>query len=101
MEAEYYSAVSEDGDRIEDPSEDALFMMIGDLDGTDNTFLAVRPAGGASGWSVSVTLLDGGRFEVVRSDTARDEHEVTVSASPNDIARELTIWLAARDTAAR
>ncbi|MEV7523849.1 hypothetical protein [Streptomyces sp. NPDC091371] len=30
-------------------------------------------------------------------DTARNEHEVTTSAGINGIARDLTIWMAARD----
>ncbi|MGW1532527.1 hypothetical protein [Streptomyces aureus] len=41
MGARFYSADSESGDRIDDPSEDALFMMISDLN--DNTFVVVQP----------------------------------------------------------
>ncbi|MFJ9603361.1 hypothetical protein [Streptomyces althioticus] len=41
-------------------------------------------------------MLDEGGYEVVRRDTTRNEHEVTVSTSINDIAQDLTIWMAAR-----
>ncbi|MGP4114289.1 hypothetical protein ACTWP5_25690 [Streptomyces sp. 4N509B] len=102
MGARYYGADSENGDRVDDPSEDALFMMISDLDGADNTFLVIRPDGEDPVWSASVTVLrDQGGYEVVRRDTSRDEHEVTTSASVNDIARDLTVWMAARDVPGR
>ncbi|WP_037869357.1 hypothetical protein [Streptomyces sp. SPB074] len=97
MGADYYSADSEDGDRIEDPSEDALFMMLGDLDEAGNTFLVISPAAADAGWSVSVALLGKGVYEVVRRDSGRGERAVSRSAVIDDIARDLTRWLAARD----
>ncbi|MCZ0980574.1 hypothetical protein O1L60_20730 [Streptomyces diastatochromogenes] len=97
MGAEYYGADSENGDRIDDPSEDALFMLISDLDDSDNTFVVVQPDGDDPVWSASVAVLDGGGYEIVRRDTTRDEHEVTTASGVDDIARDLTIWMAARD----
>lgn len=97
MVAEYYGARSESGDYMEDPSQDGLFMMLGDLNGSDNTRLVVRPDHDGAVWSASVTVLDGGRYEVVRRDTSRDEHEVTTSTSIDDIAYELTLWMGDRD----
>lgn len=97
MVASYYRADSEDGDRIDDPSEDALFMMISDLNDSDNTFVVVQPDEDAPDWSASVAVLDEGGYTIVRRDTSRDEHEVATGTSINDIARELTIWIAARD----
>ncbi|MFD3919889.1 hypothetical protein [Streptomyces sp. NPDC058595] len=94
--AQYYGADSENGDRIDDPSEDALFMMISDLNDSDNTYVVVQPDGDAPVWSASVAVLDEGGYETVRRDTTRDEHEVTTSAGVNDIARDLTIWMAGR-----
>ncbi|MGX1135615.1 hypothetical protein RKD49_007805 [Streptomyces glaucescens] len=35
--SQHYGADSENGDRIDDPSEDALFMMISDLNNSDST----------------------------------------------------------------
>lgn len=43
MAAECYCADSENGDHINDPSEDALFMLISDLNGTVNTFVVIQP----------------------------------------------------------
>ncbi|WP_187280414.1 hypothetical protein [Streptomyces sp. IB2014 016-6] len=40
--------------------------------------------------------MDEGGYEVVRRDAGRLEHDVTTSAGINDIARDLTIWMAAR-----
>ncbi|MER6188344.1 hypothetical protein [Streptomyces sp. NPDC001652] len=97
MGARFCGADSENGDRIEDPSEDALFMMISDLNDSDNTFVVVQPDEEDPVWFVSVAVLDEGGYEVVRRDTTRNEHEVTTSTSINDIAHDLTIWMAARD----
>ncbi|MFJ5725779.1 hypothetical protein [Streptomyces sp. NPDC093149] len=97
MGAQYYGADSENGDRIDHPSEDALFMMISD---SDNTFV-VQPDEDDSVWFASVAVLDEGGYEIVRRDTTRTEHEVTASTSINDIARDLTVWMAARNISAR
>ncbi len=97
MGAQYYGADSENGDRIDDPSEDALFMMISDLNDSDNTFVVVQPDEDDSVWFASVAVLEEGGYEFVRRDTTRNEHEVTTATSINDIAHDLTIWTAARD----
>ncbi|MFJ6805148.1 hypothetical protein ACIQRK_03715 [Streptomyces anulatus] len=97
MRAEYYRAESENGDHIEDPSEDALFMLFDDLNGSDNTFVVIQPDKDDPVWSASVTFLDKGGYEVVRRDTTRHEHAVDTGTSIDRIARDLTIWMAARD----
>ncbi|WP_018565973.1 hypothetical protein [Streptomyces sp. PsTaAH-124] len=97
MGAQYYGADSENGDRIDDPSEDALFMMISDLNDSDNTFVVVQPDEDNPAWFASVTVLDEGGYEIVRRDTTRNENDVTTASSINDIARDLTMWLAVRD----
>ncbi|WP_328671396.1 hypothetical protein [Streptomyces sp. NBC_00328] len=96
MGARFYGADSENGDRIDDPSEDALFMMISDLNDTDNTFIVVQPDAEDSVWFASVAVLDEGGYEVVLRDASRREHEVTTSTRIGDIARDLTFWLAIR-----
>ncbi|MFH9473861.1 hypothetical protein ACH4L7_08415 [Streptomyces anulatus] len=96
MRAEYYRADSEDGDHIEDPSEDALFMLFDDLNGSDNTFVVIQPDQDDPAWSASVTFLGKGRYEVVRRDTTRNEHEAVTETSIGRIALDLTIWMAAR-----
>ncbi len=97
MGAQYYGADSENGDRIEDPSEDALFMMVSDLDASENTFVVIQPDEEDPEWFASVAVLDEGGYEIVRRDASRDEHEVTTATSVNDIARDLTVWMGARD----
>ncbi|UUU37702.1 hypothetical protein [Streptomyces sp. NBC_00162] len=97
MGAAYYRAESESGDHIEDPSEDALFMLIDDLNDSDNTFVVIQPDEDDPLWFTSVTVLDGGGYEVVRRDTTRREHDVVTETSIDRIARDLTIWMAARD----
>ncbi|MGP3638730.1 hypothetical protein ACTU45_36575 [Streptomyces sp. 24-1644] len=97
MGAQYYGADSENGDRIDDPSEDALFMLISDLNDSGNAFVVVQPDEDDPAWFASVAVLDEGGYEIVRRDSVRSEHEVTTATGINDIARDLTIWMAARD----
>ncbi|MER6434638.1 hypothetical protein [Streptomyces sp. 900105245] len=92
-----YGADSENGDRIDAPSEDALFMMISELNDSDNTFVVVQPDGDDPVWFATVASSDEGGYEIVRRDTARREHEVTTATSIDTIARDLTLWIAARD----
>lgn len=66
MAARHYGADSENGDRIDDPSEDALFMMISDLSDLDNTFVVVQPDEDDPVWFASVAVLDeGGSSQVM------------------------------------
>jgi hypothetical protein len=97
MGVAYYRADSENGDRIDDPSEDALFMLIDDLDAAGNTFVVIQPDQDDPAWFTSVAVLDGGGYEVVRRDTTRREHDVVTATDIGRIARDLTIWMAARD----
>jgi hypothetical protein len=97
MGAAYYRAESEGGDHIEDPSEDALFMLIDDLNDSDNTFVVIQPDEDDPAWFTSVAVLDEGRYEVVRRDTIRREHDVATETSIDQIAHDLTVWMAARD----
>ncbi|MEV3951298.1 hypothetical protein AB0K57_27215 [Streptomyces halstedii] len=97
MGAAYYRAESENGDHIEDPSEDALFTLIDDLNTSDNTFVVIQPDEDDPAWFTSVAVLDEGGYEVVRRDTTRREHDVVTETSIDRIARDLTIWMAARD----
>ncbi|OIJ94223.1 hypothetical protein [Streptomyces monashensis] len=96
MAAEYYCADSENGDHVDDPSEDALFMLISDLNDADNTFVVIQPDEDEPAWFASVAVLDEGGYEVVRRDTNRREHEVSIETAIGRIAGDLTKWLAAR-----
>lgn len=96
MAADYYSADTENGDHMDDPSEDGLFMLLSDLDEDGNTFLTITPADDDPTWYASVTLLPSGAYEIERNDPSHGDHDQRTGTSPNDIARDLTIWLAAR-----
>jgi hypothetical protein len=97
MGADYYSADTENGDHMDDPSEDGLFMLLSDLNQAGNTFITITPADDDPAWYASVTLLADGTYEVERADPSHGEQHGDTATSPNDIARDLTIWLAARD----
>ncbi|MFE0106340.1 hypothetical protein [Streptomyces sp. NPDC059009] len=96
VRAAYYRADSENGDCVDDPSEDALFMLVDDLDDADNTFVVIQPDEADPAWFVSVAVLEEGGYEVVRRDVARREHQVSTAAEVGEIARDLTIWMTER-----
>lgn len=96
MAAQYYCADSENGDHIDDPSEDALFDLISELNDTDNTFVVIQPDQDDPAWFASVAVLDEGGYEIVRRDTTRREHKVDTTTRIGQIAGDLIIWLAAR-----
>lgn len=52
-------------------------------------------------WFASVAVLDEGGYEIVRRDTTRKEHDITTASSINDLARDLTTWMAARSISTR
>jgi len=92
----YYDANTENGNHIDDPSEDALYELVEDLNDTDNTFVIVSAADEALTWWASVARREEGGFEVVRRDPSRHEHEVEIQHRASHIAKDLTIWLAGR-----
>ncbi|MCO5970974.1 hypothetical protein [Actinoallomurus soli] len=96
MDADYYVADTEDGDHIDDPSEDALFMLLKDLDATENTFVTITPADPEAAWYASVSRLEEGGYEVEYRDPRHREHELTVQTNRSKIAKDLTLWLARR-----
>lgn len=96
MGADYYIADTENGDHIDDPSEDSLFMLLTDLNTADNTFVTINPADQKAIWYASVSLLDDGAYEVECRDALRREHELSVQTDRSQIAHDLTIWLARR-----
>ncbi|MFD9444093.1 hypothetical protein ACFWBR_38300 [Streptomyces sp. NPDC060006] len=80
---------------MDDPSEDALFDLIGELNDSDNTFIVIQPDEDDPAWFASVAVLDEGGYEIVRRDSTRREHEVDTSIGRS--ANDLIIWVAGRD----
>jgi hypothetical protein len=96
MAADYFIADTENGDHIDDPSEDALFMLISELNHTDNTFVTVQPDDDDPVWYASVSLLDNDSYEVEYRDPRHREHDLATATDRNQIAQDLTLWLARR-----
>jgi hypothetical protein len=93
-QASYYTAESENGEAVADPSEDALFMRISDLELPGNTNLVVEPSYSGASWYAVVGLLEGGGYEVEYSNPARNQHEVVEEQELGRLCRDLTLWLA-------
>lgn len=101
MAATHCCADSENGDRIDDPSEDALFDLISELNDSDDTFIVIQPVEDDPAWLASVAVLDEGGYEIVLRDSTRREHKVTTDTDISRIAYALIIWLAARNLPGR
>jgi hypothetical protein len=95
--ADNYIADTENGDHLDDPSEDALFILISELNHDGNTFVTIQPDTDNSSWYASVSLLDDGAYVVEHRDPGHREHELGTRTDIDRIAHDLTIWLAARD----
>jgi hypothetical protein len=94
----HFTADTETGDYIDDPSEDQVRDLISSLGHAAGTFITLTPADEDRDWYASVSLLADGTTEIDRGDPARSEkHTEATTASPAAIARDLTTWIAARD----
>ncbi|MGK5557307.1 hypothetical protein ACSNOI_37435 [Actinomadura kijaniata] len=85
-------AESEAGKRVEEPSEDVLFMMLQELEHPADTFLIVQPDQADPSWHAVASLLEDGRFEVERRDAPRRRHHLTVETDPSQVARMMVLW---------
>lgn len=89
-------AETEAGERIREPSEDAIFETMAALDLTANTFITIEPSDESRGWYVSIAKREEGGYEVEYRDARTREHKITVRRDPGRIAPEVTIWISAR-----
>lgn len=96
MAGGYYHADTEDGGRWDDPSEDLLFMLIDELFHPDNTFVVFEPVDESMDWFALASVLEDGTYEMEWRDMSRHDHALTVESDRGHIAKQLTIWLAAR-----
>jgi hypothetical protein len=97
----YCRAETENGDFIDDPSEDALYMLIGDLNTTDNTFVTIEPVDDDPAWYASISRLGPGTYEIEYRDVTRREHHLTTQTDRSRIAKDTTIWIAQRRNSPR
>ena len=94
----HFTADTETGDYIDDPTEDQVAGLIASLGQAGGTFITLTPADEDRDWYASVSLLPDGTTEIDRGDPARGEkHTATTTASPASIASDLTTWIAGRD----
>ena len=91
------TADTENGDYIDDPTEDQLRELIAGLGQATGSFVTINPATGDASWYASVSLLPDGTTEIEHADPRHGEnHRAITTSSPADIARDLSNWLANR-----
>lgn len=91
------TADTENGDYIDDPTEDQLRDLIAALGGGSGTFVTITPASEDRDWYASVSLMPDGTRETERADPARSEEHTAATGTPASIARDLITWIATRD----
>ena len=91
------TADTENGDYIDDPTQDQLTGLITGLGQASGSFITINPADDSQGWYASVSLLPDGTIENERGDpSSGEDHRAITTATPADIARDLSTWLGAR-----
>jgi hypothetical protein len=96
--AMHCTADTENGDYIDDPTQDQVRDLIAGLGQATGTFVTFTPADDDRDWYASVSLLPDGTTEIDRGDPARGEqHTAPTTDGPDSIASDLTTWIAARD----
>jgi hypothetical protein len=94
----HFTADTENGDYVDDPSGDQVRDLIASLGQAAGTFITLTPADDDRDWYASVSLLPDGTTEIARGDPARGEqHTAATTASPDAIASDLITWIATRD----
>ena len=93
----HLTADTETGDYLDDPTEDQLTGLIGELGGASGSFITLNPADETTSWYASVSLLPDGQIEIAYADPdTGEDHQAITTDTPAGIARTLTTWLAAR-----
>lgn len=86
-------AVSESGDTIVDPSEDALFMMLEDIEGGESTYLIVDALRDATGQTYVQTSRNAdGTYDVEYRDGGPEHHYGTVAEDMRAAHALVTGW---------
>jgi hypothetical protein len=96
MPAPSYGAFTEDGYQIDDPSPEAIGVLIGELNHVDNTFVTVRAAGDDPAWYASVSFREDDLYEIEYRDALREEHRHSRRCDPSTVCHELNRWIAMR-----
>jgi hypothetical protein len=94
MPAKNYGADTDDGYRIDDPSPEAIAVLIAELHPVDNTFVTIQPDGGFPAWCASVTLVGDDLYEIEYRE--HGERRLTTYAEPEEVLDDLIEWLDTR-----
>jgi hypothetical protein len=94
MPAKNYGADTDDGYRIDDPSPEAIAVLIAELHPVDNTFVTIQPDGGSPAWCASVSLVADDLYEIEYRE--HGERRLTTYAEPDEVLDDLTQWLDTR-----
>lgn len=92
----HYSAETQDGYRVDDPSHVALVVLVNELNHVDNTFMTIQPDGPGDGWRVSVSLRRDETYEIDFRDEPGGVRESAAFTAPDAVANALSRWLAVR-----
>ena len=92
---------SEAGKVIYDPSEDAIFIGLDELDGQDNMFVTIEPTDESENWYAVVSKHEQDGFEIELRDATTREHRVYTEAEKGKVALDVLLWMVGRPAVAR
>ena len=79
------------GEHYDEPSEDALFMLMEDLQ-QEQDYCIVGDAGDTTGQTYAQVMRVGGGFLMERRGGSEDTHEHATSADLRQVHHDLTTW---------
>jgi len=94
MAAKNYGADTDDGYRIDDPSPEAIAVLIAELHPADNTFVTIKPDGGSPAWCASVSLIGEDLYQIEYREGG--ERSITTYADPDEVVDDVIQWLETR-----
>jgi len=84
--------LTETGETRDDPSEDAIFEYLTDVDRGDEQYLIIERLSDPSGQTYAQTIKDGGSWIVERRDGSPETHYRAMCSDFQTTHRLLTAW---------
>lgn len=85
-------ATTESGVVWDDPSEDLLLEILGDIERGEELFLVVERLSDSDGQTYMQTIIEGGAFVVEHREGSADRHFRAVAGSKRDVHAVFMAW---------
>ncbi|GII57163.1 hypothetical protein Pth03_55520 [Planotetraspora thailandica] len=97
MPAASYGAYTEDGYQLDEPSPEAIGVLIAELNHVDNTFVTFHAAGDDPVWYALASFRGDDIYEIEYRDVRKNEHRYSRRGDASTVSDEIAQWIAVRD----